>query len=88
MDTIERFLVTQWPDGCVVFDRQCGNTHALDPAAATSFLFMAHGGHDKASLMAKVATVCPDTSAQDVADRVEGALQHLKKLGLVKAGLN
>lgn len=88
MEIDDRFLVTHWRDGCAVFDRQFGDTHALDPAAAATFLFMAHGGHDRSSLMAKVATVCPEIPGQDMADRVEGVRQHLERLGLVKADLN
>lgn len=38
--------------------------------------------------MVKVATVCPEIPDQDMADRVEGVLQHLERLGLVKADLN
>jgi len=88
MEIDDRFLVTQWSDGCVVFDRQFGETHALDPAAAATFLFMTHGSSDRSLLIAKVATDCPEIPAQDIAGRVQGVLQQLAKLGLVKADLN
>ncbi len=35
---LERFLFRVWSDGCVVFDRQSGDTHALDPIAGRMFL--------------------------------------------------
>lgn len=35
---MNRFLVWQWVDGCVVFDRESGNTHAFGPQMAGAFL--------------------------------------------------
>jgi hypothetical protein len=31
--TDDEFLVRRWADGCVLFDRLLGSTHALQPAA-------------------------------------------------------
>lgn len=33
----ERFLLREWDDGCVIFDRRFGNTHALNSVTAEVF---------------------------------------------------
>jgi len=40
--TDDEFLVRRWADGCVLFDRLLGSTHALQPAAMIDVL----GGGD------------------------------------------
>ena len=88
MGEVGRFLVTQWVDGCVVFDRQFGDTHALDPAVAAIFLCIENGERDRSALIAKNASFYPEISNQFIESQLDGTLVHLEALGLVKANIN
>lgn len=88
MGEVGRFLVTQWVDGCVVFDRQFGDTHALDPAVAAIFFCVEDGEWDRAALISKYASFYPEMSNQFIESQFDGALVHLETLGLVKANIN
>lgn len=83
-----RFLIRQWLDGCVVFDRQVGDTHALDPTSAAIFLGIENGNVTMSGLAEKISSFHPDATSQDLRAKVYGVLAHLEKLGLVRADLN
>lgn len=83
-----RFLVKQWLDGSVVFDRQFGDTHALDPAAAVVFLSFMKGEREPVALMAALSPLYPDATIQDMTSRLDGLIAQLSKLGLVKEDFN
>lgn len=88
MGESNRFLVRQWLDGSVIFDRQFGDTHALDPAAAAVFSCSECGERDRTILIEKISSFYPEANALEMATKVEGLLEHLDRLGLVRADLN
>jgi len=82
-----RFLVKQWLDGCVVYDREFGNTHALDPAASAVFLALKNGDRDRSTLIEIISSFYPGSSDQEIASRVVELIEHLEGLGLAKADI-
>lgn len=88
MGESDRFLVRHWLDGSVVFDRQFGDTHALDPAASAIFFALENGERGKSTLIAKISQFYPESPAQDIPSRVNELLEHLERLGLVRADIN
>jgi hypothetical protein len=45
-----RYLIHEWIDGCVVFDLDTGDTHALDATMAKHFRARHEGGADEAAM--------------------------------------
>ncbi len=88
MDEAGRFLFRQWPDGSAVFDRQLGDTHSLDPAASAVFLALEKGARERSALIATLSLFYPEATQQDLASRLDGLLEQLAALGLVKADTN
>lgn len=84
----DRFLVKQWLDGSAVFDRQFGDTHALDAAAAAIFLSLKKGEREQAALIATLSPFYPEATQQDMTSRLDSLLEQLTKLGLVEADIN
>lgn len=84
----DRFLIKHWADGSVVFDRQFGDTHAIDPAASSIFISLQNGERDRAGLVEKISSFYPDATAQYLNDRLDDILVNLDKLGLMKAEIN
>jgi PqqD family protein of HPr-rel-A system len=80
-----RFLVRQWPDGWVVFDRQSGDTHALAPAAAAVLLSLEKGARDRPPLVQALSPFYPEASQQEMDSRLDDLLEQLTTLGLVEA---
>lgn len=87
MEWNQRFLLKQWQDGSVAFDRHTGNTHALDPAASAVFFELFRGNEDRSSLKATVLPFCPDASDLDAESQLDNVLENLKPLGLAKESL-
>jgi PqqD family protein of HPr-rel-A system len=85
MDREQRFLFRRWLDGCVVFDRQLGDTHALDPTAAALFFSLQDGNAGSSSLTEVIAPQYPDSTIEELALRVDSTVAHLRSLGLVDA---
>lgn len=83
-----RFLVKQWADGCVVFDSQFGDTHALDPASAAVFLSLKKGDREQAALLATLSPFCPEETKLNMASRLDALLEQLTMLGLLEANTN
>ena len=51
----ERFLLREWDDGCVIFDRRFGNTHALNSVTAEVFkALLAAPGDDPKHVLARL----------------------------------
>lgn len=88
MGESDRFLVRHWLDGSVVFDRQFGDTHALDPAASAIFLALENGERGRSTLIAKLSSFYPESPDQDIQMRVDELLEHLERSGLVSADIN
>jgi PqqD family protein of HPr-rel-A system len=88
MDASGRFLVKHWHDGAVVFDRQFGDTHALDPATSAVFVSLQDGDASRSTLIENISSYYPESSIQELETRVDELLEHLKRLDLVKATIN
>lgn len=83
-----RFLFRQWRDGTVVFDRQFGDTHALDPTAAAVFMALEKETCERSALITALSPFYPEASQQDLASRLDGLFEQLTTLGIVKADIN
>ncbi len=88
MEVAGRFLVKQWADGSVVFDRQLGDTHALDPVAAAVFLSFNKGERERAVLLAILSPFYAQDAQQDMNSRLDDLIEQLSMLDLVKADVN
>lgn len=88
MSEAGRFLVKQWLDGSAIFDRQLGDTHALDPTASAVFLALEKGAGERSALIATLSPFYPEATQQDLASRLDSLLEQLTTLGLVKADTN
>lgn len=88
MDGSTRFLVKQWLDGGAVFDKQFGDTHALDPAAFEVFLALDQGESKRSTLLEKFSPFYPDLTVEELADQFEEVLSRLQRLRLTKVDLN
>lgn len=69
----ERYFFHVWTDGCAVFDRQTGDTHVLDPLAASLLL---------KALGAEPETIARLGSVFDSTDAVLNACYRLAELAL------
>lgn len=83
-----RYLVRSWTDGCIVFDRKFGDTHALDPTVAAIFSAVESGNTCFSGLKEAIKLQGPNTALNELENRVRSALDHLKRLGLVDVHLN
>jgi uncharacterized protein with von Willebrand factor type A (vWA) domain len=82
------FLVKHWANGCVVFDRQFGDTYALDSTTTAIFSAVQDGNLCFSSLIESIKLQSPDVAMNELEARVHGAMAHLRYLGLVDADLN
>ena len=81
----ERFLVHQWTDGCAVFDRQTGDTHALDSLACTAFATAQDGASLRESVQQLAPSFYPDKAADELALLVCECCERLEKCGLMES---
>lgn len=81
-----RFLVRHWVDGCVLFDLQSGDTHALDPLSCSMFLSFDSENIDKSPHIERMLVLYPNLAGSDIESQYDHALQHLTNLNLVKVG--
>lgn len=85
MQAPHRFLVRQWADGSVVFDRQNGNTHALDPLTFDVLEALKDGDNDRASVNAVCHSHFPLSSADELDSIARECCERLEKCGLIAA---
>ncbi len=88
MSETQRFVVRSWHDGSVVFDRNLGDTHALDSTAATLFLAIQRGENSSPFLTGAIAKYYPDSTFGELALLVDANMAHLREIGLVDERLN
>ena len=88
MRSAERFLVHKWTDGCVVFDHQTGDTHALDSLACTAFATAQHGASLRESVQQLAQSLYPDKAADELALLVCECCERLEKCGLMESEKN
>ncbi len=81
----QHFLVHQWADGCAVFDRRTGSTHALDPQAGAGFVAAQAGDDPYRSIEASFRSLHPEASQDDLAALADACFERLKKSGLLEA---
>jgi hypothetical protein len=82
MESGQRFLVHQWPDGYAVFDQSTGDTHALDLSAGAGF-FAAQAGNDPYESIEKcIRSLYPDEMADAVIALANSCFERLERCGL------
>jgi PqqD family protein of HPr-rel-A system len=79
----QRLVVRWWQDGCVVFDRFSGDTHALDRLTARVFAQTRRGPPQPAELSLLLSSEFPGVSALELEQRVNEALKKLRVLDLI-----
>ncbi len=83
MEPSQRFLVRKWADGCVIFDRQSGNTHALDLITFAAFDALQLGDNIHAAVNAARHLHAPLSSADDLDSIARECCERLEKCGLI-----
>lgn len=78
-----RFLVRRWPDGCVVFDRQSGSTHALDLLTFAAFEATQDSDNGRAAVAAVCQSHFPLGSADEMVSIARECCERLEKCGLI-----
>jgi PqqD family protein of HPr-rel-A system len=86
MDRGGRFLVRQWLDGCAIFDRRSGDTHALDPLTAAMFMCWGEEIQERSSLVVKMSSLRPDIALNEIESQFDAIVERLEKLDLLKVG--
>jgi PqqD family protein of HPr-rel-A system len=76
-----RWLSHEWDDGCVLFDRSSGDTHALDPLCAEVLGLIEAGCADPLLISEKLAAEL-DIEAVQLLPGVEAAMTQLRQRGL------
>jgi PqqD family protein of HPr-rel-A system len=79
----DRFLVRQWQDGCVVFDRNTGNTHALDLLTFAMLEAVDRHDKDKDAMITACHSYFPLSSANELESMVQACYERLEKCGLI-----
>ena len=77
----KRWLSHEWDDGCVLFDRSSGDTHALDPLCAEVLDLIEAGCADPLLISEKLAAEL-GVEAPRLLSGVEAACTQLRKRGL------
>lgn len=77
----KRWLIREWDDGCVLFDRQTGDTHALDPLCAEVLKFDS-ASRSQPLLVSQRLAAQLEIDDQKLLPSVEAALEQLKRLNL------
>lgn len=85
MEASLRFLVRQWADGCVIFDRLSGNTHALDLLTFDVLEALQDGDNGRASVNAACHSHFPQSSADELDCIARECCERLEKCGLIAA---
>lgn len=81
--TNERFAIHDWDDGCVVFDRLSGDTHALDPLAAELLALPEGERGDIATASFHLDKLLMTGDPSGLHDRVAIAFEQLRLLNLI-----
>jgi len=76
-----RWLSHEWDDGCVLFDRSSGDTHALDPLCAEVLGLIETGCADPLLISEKLAAEL-GVEAPQLLPGVEAAFRQLHQRGL------
>jgi len=82
-----RYLVHEWRDGCVVFDRATGDTHALDVIAGEVFRASLEGQAALDLVENIVRSTFPDIATPELDARLRAARERLAQAGLFDSGL-
>lgn len=83
MQLINRFLVRRWLDGCVVFDTDTGNTHALDVLTFAAFDAIQRGDNAQTATRAACHSQFPMSSADESESMARECYERLEKCGLI-----
>lgn len=76
-----RWLSHEWDDGCVLFDRTSGDTHALDPLCAEVLGFIEAGCSAPGLISEKLAAGL-GVQPSELLPGVEAALAQLRQRGI------
>lgn len=81
---VSDLVLKEWPNGCVVFDRGTGSTHAVD--AIASFILMSERrGLSHPDIVLALRSAYPDA---DFERMYEDAVGRLSALGLIRMNVN
>ena len=79
-----RWLLREWDDGCVVFDRLTGDTHALDPLSAELLRLDEPLRCDPVSAARALARkLGPDADLAMLQDASRAAIEQLRRIELI-----
>jgi len=77
----KRWLIREWDDGCVLFDRQTGDTHALDPLS-TEVLKLDSAIRREPLLVSQRLAAQLGIDDQQLLPGIKAALEQLKRLNI------
>lgn len=79
----DRWMLREWDDGCVVYDRRSGDTHALDALSTELLALPPDARYDAPSAAAALAEALDFSPGQDWLERVSVAFDHLHRIELI-----
>ncbi|MCV2353138.1 HPr-rel-A system PqqD family peptide chaperone [Paucibacter sp. B2R-40] len=80
-----RFLISEWADGCTVYDRRYGDTHALNHLTAAVFrLALAAPGSCRATIAAQLAEEFSALNSPEWISTIDLALEQLVNSRLIQ----
>ncbi|MBT9492405.1 MAG: HPr-rel-A system PqqD family peptide chaperone [Paucibacter sp.] len=78
-------MISNWDDGCTIYDRRYGDTHALNALTAAVFgLLLAEPDIDLPSVSAQLAAEFPELLEPELSNTVAAAYQQLVSCRLVQ----
>lgn len=78
-----QLLVHYWPDGCAVFDRQTGDTHAMDNIACSAVEALQNGNDARQAVRLAAYAAQPDKTAYELDQVIANCFQQLERCGLI-----
>ena len=78
-----RFAHRLWPDGAALFDRNTGDTHALDPFSFAVLEAAGTAGLDMDALAAMLHASFPDLPDDDLRVEISRIVADMAELGIL-----
>lgn len=83
MTSNQHLLVHYWSDGCAVFDRKTGNTHAMNTLACSAIEVAQNGGDARQAVRLAAYAGQPDATASELEQIISNCVQQLERCGLI-----
>lgn len=79
--------IRDWPDGTVVYNQLSGQTHVLNPLAASALELIDAAPISTEQLLASLTPIYADADASALREELDALLQEMSRLGLIAASV-